>query len=371
MKIGVIGCGGRIKKIIELLLAERPNIEIKSMFDPSEKSIRNFRNSFGEKINSVEKYVEVAEDPEIEWVLIGSINYAHKDQILACLDNRKNVFSEKPVAISIKELKEIQDKFKEKGKSFLVSYPLRYSPHYKKIKDILESGKIGDVISFEFNEVLTFDHGALIMADWRRLEKFSGGHLLEKCCHDFDVINLLIKSLPSRVVSFGGLNFFKPENQHHLKDINLKEKDFETKDSENPFFANKDVVDNQVLILEYRNGARALFHTNCASTIPERRIYICGTKGTLRADVLKGILQMRYLGSTETITVIDDQYKGGHGAGDVFLVKELIEAMEDEEKDHVSLDDGIKSAIVALAAEESRKEDKIVDLEPIWKDFGY
>ena len=90
--------------------------------------------------------------------------------------------------------------------------------------------------------------------------------------------------------------------------------------------------------------------------MPERRIYICGTKGTLRADVLKGILQIKSLGSSETITIIDEEFRGGHGAGDRFLVDELIRAMKDKNAFYNSLDDGIKSAIIALAAEKSRKE---------------
>lgn len=371
MKIGVIGCGGRIKKIITLLKEEMPEVQIKSMFDPSEESLKIFKKEFNEEIITVEDYTKITEDKEIEWILIGSPNYAHKEQIISSLKNKKNIFSEKPLAISFEELKEIKKEFKENGKSFLVSYPLRYSPHYKKVREIVESGKIGKIISFEFNETLTFNHGSFIMSDWRRLEKFSGGHILEKCCHDFDVANLLIKSLPIKVASFGGLNLFKEENNELMKEIKIDWEDFGKKYSKNPFISEKNVVDNQVLILEYQNGVRATFHTNCASTMPERRIYICGTKGTLRTDVLKGILQLKILGSSETITVIDDEFKGGHGAGDKFLVNELVKAIKDKHAFYTSLDEGIKSAAIAIGAEESRKKEIIFNFEKIWKELDY
>jgi predicted dehydrogenase len=371
MKIGIIGAGQRIRNLLRILIKKNPSTIIDSIYDISEESLNQFLGEFGTNIKLAKNYNEITENKEIEWVFVSSPNYAHKDQILSALENGKNVFSEKPLAISLEELKEIKNKFSEKGKSFLVSYPLRYSPHYKKIIEIIESGKIGKITSFEFNETLTFNHGSFIMADWRRLEKFSGGHLLEKCCHDFDVTNLLVKSLPSKIASFGGINTFKKENEDSLKDIKLDWKEFGKKYPKDPFNSEKDTVDNQVVILEYRNGVRATFHTNCASTMPERRIYICGTKGTLRSDVLKGILQLRSLGSTETITVIDDEFRGGHGAGDNFLIDELIEAMKDKRKYHISIDEGIKSAAIALGAEKSRKENIIFDMESVWKDFKY
>jgi predicted dehydrogenase len=371
MKIGVIGCGERIKKILKILVKEMPEVKIKSIFDVSEKQINEFRKDFGKGIKAEKKYEKITKDKEIEWIFVGSPNYAHKDQIISGLKNKKNIFSEKPLAINFEEIKEIKEEFKKNGKRFLVSYPLRYSPHYKKVREILESGKIGKIISFEFNETLTFNHGSFIMSDWRRLEKFSGGHLLEKCCHDFDVANLLIKSLPSRVASFGGLNLFKEENKELIKHIKIDWEEFGRKYPKNPFMSEKDVVDNQVIIFEYRNGVRATFHTNCAATMPERRIYICGTKGTLKTDVLKGFLQVRTIGSSETTMIIDDEFKGGHGAGDKFVVEELIKAMKNEDNFQNSLDEGIQSASVALGAEESRKKGIIFDFENIWKELEY
>jgi predicted dehydrogenase len=368
--VGVLGLGDRMKFIVKSLLGNYDFAEISSVYDPK---ITKENNPFDFLSSS-----EICEDPsevinneKIDWVFIGSPNHVHKSQIISALDKGKNVFSEKPVAISFKELKEIQDKFKEKGKSFLVSYPLRYSPHYKKVREILESGKIGDIVSFEFNETLNFNHGSFIMANWRRLEKLSGGHILEKCCHDFDVTNLLVKSLPSKIASFGGLNFFKPENSYLLDSVKLDWTGYGVKETSNPFTSDKDIIDNQVVILEYRNGVRATFHVNCSATLPERRIYICGTKGAIRTDVLKGILQLRILGSSETITIIDDFFKGGHGEGDGLLIDELVQAMKDKENSYSTLDDGIKSAVTALGAEKSRKKGIIVDLEPIWKEFRY
>jgi len=80
------------------------------------------------------------------------------------------------------------------GRLFNIGLTLRYSPHYRKIKQLLESGAVGDIISMEFNETLDFNHGGYIMGNWRRLREYAGTHLLEKCCHDIDLVNWMVGS---------------------------------------------------------------------------------------------------------------------------------------------------------------------------------
>ena len=94
-----------------------------------------------------------------------------------------------------------------------MGFNLRRSPHYRKLKALLNDGVIGDVVSMDFNETLDFNLGGYIFGDWRRLRENSGPFLLEKCCHDIDLANWMLDSQATRVASFGGLNFFVPENE--------------------------------------------------------------------------------------------------------------------------------------------------------------
>ena len=91
------------------------------------------------------------------------------------------------------------------------------------------------------------------------------------------------------------MNFFKKENSwlydYFVKGLDGKDKNFNVK--LNPFDSNKDIVDNQVAIIEYENSVRATFHTNLSSGLPERRMYICGTKGTIRGDVNNGLIEVQ------------------------------------------------------------------------------
>lgn len=95
----------------------------------------------------------------------------------------------------------------------------------------------------EFNETLKPDHGGYIMGDWRRRTDLSGGHLLEKTCHDFDLVNWILNSKPKKVASFGGLDFFTPENEERLKDHPAYDS-WPGLVKMNPFTSDKDIIDN-------------------------------------------------------------------------------------------------------------------------------
>ncbi len=144
------------------------------------------------------------------------------------------------------------------------------------------------------------NHGGHIAKDgWRRFEKYSGGHILEKCCHDIDIVHWFVGSLPVNVASFGGLNFYVPENKN-LPDKYPEENGKKlwsnwpaiTANSKNPFVTEKDIVDNQVSILEFKNGVRATFHTNTNAAKPERRFYIIGALGTITADLYHNFIKI-------------------------------------------------------------------------------
>ena len=147
VKVGVLGCSFRTKFMLNLL-SKKIDLDVLGLYDKSAQACKSYQDVFGSQAKIYENFDELVSDPNIEWVFIGSINSEHASHINSALENNKNVFSEKPLAISFEELKTIKKNFIEKGKSFLISYPLRYSPHYKKIRNILESGKLGEIVSF-------------------------------------------------------------------------------------------------------------------------------------------------------------------------------------------------------------------------------
>ncbi len=369
-EIGIIGCGQRMIDNLDQLFKINCSLKIIGVYDPDPNSVKKFKEYFKNKAIVYEDYESLIKNPDIDWIFIGSINKFHKEQLIASLMNNKNIFAEKPLVITIDECKEIKKNFKP-NLNFLISYPLRHSLHYKKIKELVDNNEIGEIISMEFNETIPFNHGSFMNTDWRRFKENSGGFIVEKCCHDMDLANWIIKSLPKKVASFGGLNFFVNKNSN-IYDTYTKKRDLEfiNKIIPNPFLIKRDIVDNQVSIIEYANGVRAVFHTNSNSSIPERRMYICGSMGTIRADLLKGEIELQKIFPENEKQVISTKTFDSHGSGDEFLMKNLNEAIVNEE--HVNeFDDALKSTITCVMIEEARTKGQIIDLTSIWKEFGF
>ena len=376
VNIGIIGCGLMGMDIVRRLLRCSDQLNISALYDPNENSIQQAKSELNSSVIVCSDYIDIMKMSDVDWVMIASWNKFHCEQVVAAFEAGKHVFCQKPLAINLEELIQIQNAWKKNKKLFNLGFTLRYSPHYRKIKEIISDGYIGQIISMEFNETLEFNHGGYIMGDWRRLQCNAGTHLLEKTCHDIDIANWMTNSLAKRVASFGGLNYFKPENAHHINRIG-KNKDGKPAYSAmggpinlNPFHSDKDIVDNQVAILEYNNGIRATFHTNLNSAIPERRMYIVGTEGAIRADVLSGEIFVKRIGFETKCENLSTGAKGIHGDGDEFLVRELTESMLNKKTPSVSMKEGVTSAATCFGIDDAMENNTIVNMDPYWKMVG-
>jgi predicted dehydrogenase len=367
--IGVIGIGGRISEVIKKLPGLGETIEVVAMCDPAPTSIERAK-TWAPDATVYEDHEALVRDPAVDWVFIGSWNCFHREHAVAALEAGKHVFCEKPLATSLEDCLAIRRAHEAAGTHFCLGFTLRYSPHYRAIREILEAGEIGRIVSFEFNETLEFNHGAFIHGDWRRKTEWAGSHLLEKCCHDIDLANWMVGARPRRVASFGGCDFFTPEHRHLRETIGPHPESgrpaFEIWDTcpiaDDPFGTDKDIVDNQVVILEYPGPVRATFHTNCATAIPERRMYICGTEGTLRADVIKGSIELRRFG-WGPIEQRDASASGSHGGGDQVLAPSLAGSMLNDAPDFATLEMGLDSAVTVFAVDEALRTGRVVEVE--------
>jgi len=378
VRIGLIGPGSRLQGIVRRLLDAAPAdlVRITAAYDPDPVSIQSLRQSTGIDFEEMTSEDGVACHPDVDWVFIGSWNVFHARQALAALQAGKNVFCEKPLATTLDDCVAIRDAAKKSGRIFSFGLVLRYAPHYQKVKELVSSGTIGDIISFEFNETLGFNHGGYIFGNWRRNTANAGSHLLEKCCHDIDLANWIIGSLPVRVASFGGKDFFVPKNEHHIhrlgpdKNGNPAYGTWPDPHRVNPFSEGADIVDNQVAILQYANGVRATFHTNCNAGIQERRFYICGTEGTIRADAVTGRIEWQRVGHDAQLEEISMGHAGGHAGGDEMMAKRLAGTLLEGAEPLASVEEGLHSCVVAFAIDQALAENKVVELAPWWNTAG-
>jgi len=371
--IGIIGCGARMQDLLGQLPGIGTDIHVAAIFDPDTKKVEEYAQEYHPRARLCVSCDELLKRREIDWVMIGSWNVYHTEQIIAAFKAGKNVFSEKPVAVSLQEHLRILKAQRKYNKLFILGFTLRFSPHYRKIKQLVKDGGIGDILSLEFNETLEFNHGGYIMSGWRRKEEYAGPHVLEKCCHDFDIVNWIVDDRVSKAASFGGLNFFLPENSRHIdrigKDMNGRKayRSWPQAEDADPFSTDKTIVDNQVAVLEFFNGVRATFHTNLNAGQPERRLYIIGTEGSIRSDVYSGKLELRKIGFDSVAEDMSTGIQGMHGGGDTVLCEHFAKILHGFEKPYVGLHQGMESAAVCLAVDRSRTEGRIVDMKSTWR----
>jgi len=370
--IGLIGCGGMGRSLVRRLLELDPRLQVKALLDPDPRSIEATLAELATPPVVCEDLEAMWEVPGVDWVMIASWNCQHAEQTLAAFAAGKEVFCQKPLATNLNDALRMATAWRSSERHFGIGFTLRFSPHYRKIHELLRDGAIGDLISMEFNETLDFNHGGYIMGDWRRLEANAGSHLLEKCCHDIDLANWMTGSRAAQVASFGGRRFFLPENAAHIERIG---RDPEGKAAyqtwrglvkADPFTSDKDIVDHQVAILEYANGVCATFHTNLNAGIPERRMLLLGSEGAIRADLGTGAIDLRRIGFGTTIETVSIPKTDGHGGGDAVLAKEIAAAMLHGKTPAVGLSEALESAVTCFAIDEAMKSSAVINLAAHW-----
>lgn len=370
IRVAVIAAGNRSCAVVRNLLKDsNRNVEIASVYDPDPAQMEyalsaEFWDSPDAK--RCKSSQEAIQTPGVDWVMIFSPNAFHKQHILEAFAAGKPVFTEKPLATSIGDCREIYDAYKKSGLLFATGFVLRYGSIYRKAKALLDSGRFGRIHAIEANENIRPGHGGYIMCNWRRHTNLAGPHILEKCCHDLDLINWYCGSLPIRVAAFGGREFFRPENRELEKKYGAETfhvwRDPHRIDT--PFTDDSDLMDTLVSIAEFRNRVRVTFTATMSNAIPERRLLFHCSEGTVDLDLYQQRIRYKNL-ADEGITEI--KFDGdGHGGGDSLIMVELYNTMLTGSEPVCSGSEGLESAIYALAVDQAARTGEMVNLEPVW-----
>lgn len=245
LKYGVIGCAGRMGMAHLLFLnnvvADRVRVE--ALCDLDAPQAAACADLFPHDVRIFDDYRKLLEIDEIDAVLISTPNNTHKQIALDAFAAGKHVFCEKPLANTLGDCDEIITAA-ERAKKFLqVGLVYRYSPLYRKMRGLINDGEIGPVHMMWCKELLGSFYGR-----WRFKESLSGGAIVEKNCHHFDIFNWMIGSRPKKVCAFGGQNVMKRGQTVETIVMETGEKNI---------VSDSDIVDNAFVMIEYENGARA------------------------------------------------------------------------------------------------------------------
>ncbi len=420
IKVAIAGLGNRGRDNygkIGMLYPDKMEIVAAADIDPKKVALaaEEFRLPGEACFSSAEEML--AEEKLADVMVIATQDRQHVGHAIAALEKGYHLLLEKPVSPEVEECQRLAEAAKRCGRKVVVCHVLRYTPIYQKVKELLEEGVIGDVVSIMASENVGWYHQAhsFVRGNWSN-SKETSPMILQKCCHDMDLYLWLAGKTCESVTSYGDTYLFKKEQapagctKRCLDGCKVKEAcPFDAEkiylDNEETGFrkgnrqwpldvlvpsgpteekimealregrygrcvyhCDNDVVDHQVVNLKMTDGTTMSF-TMCAFT-PEISRYarFMGTKGEMRVNMVGKIenceISIRRFDSgmpVETVNVAELAGDfSGHGGGDERMLVEFLDMIsgEKEESSYVtSLDKSLESHYCALAAEYSRTHD--------------
>jgi len=218
-KYALVGTGGRAGLYIEAISGKwKDNAQLVAFCDTNQTRM-NYANTLLSQAGAAPASTWKAADfdtmihetrPDI--VIVTTMDRTHDEYIVRALHAGCDVITEKPMTIDEKRALRILDAIEETGRQVRVAFNYRYAPHHSKIRELLMNDTIGEVFSVHFEWLLNTEHGADYFRRWHREKRNSGGLLVHKSTHHFDLMNFWLDSYPERVYAEGGLRFYGKEN---------------------------------------------------------------------------------------------------------------------------------------------------------------
>ena len=353
VRYGIIGCGHMgLEHATDIRALE--GTAVTAGADPNRDSRETFHSAV-DGIVMFEDHIEMLKSGLCDAVVLAAPNYLHKDLLLDIARYPVHVLAEKPLATTVDACREVISAFEGTDRVAWMGLEYRYKPAIARLLDLAGSGEIGEPVMMFIRE-----HRYPFLekvGDWNRFRRKSGGTLVEKCCHFFDLTNLVAGSRPMRVMASGG------QDVNHLD---------ETYDGEA-----SDILDNALVIVDYESGMRAgLDLSMFAESGPwEQEIAVTGGSGKVEAfvpiDPGAGFGRIR-VGARESGVVVDEQlggdpvrYQGVHSGADFLEHVDFLDAIRSGTPPLVTFEEGLWSVAVGQAAHMSIDEGRIVEVAEI------
>jgi len=353
-------------------------------------------------------------DHQIDTVIVTSIDRTHHHYIARAMRAGCDVITEKPLTIDAPKCAEIIAAQHETGRTIRVAFNYRYAPRHSKVKELLQSGVIGEIFSVHFEWLLDTNHGADYFRRWHRDKRNGGGLLVHKATHHFDLVNWWINSTPQTVFAMGDLRFYGRDNAEargeprayvrgtgdpatagdpFALDLSKNEEmctlyhECEAADGyrrdQNVFGDGISIEDDMGVMVRYRNRAVLTYHLTAYSPGEGYRVCFNGSRGRLELDVVEtpyakpgqgdlnsvvnvGGATALDIKESSTITLrphwgpaqnipLPAATGGGHGGADGLLLNDLFgePGSPDPLGRAAGLPDGIASIMTGIAANRS------------------
>jgi predicted dehydrogenase len=428
----VVGTGHRVRMYLDAMSGDhKDDAELVGMLDPNPGRLAvhgTWLSEAGLDMSGVatghpDQLEQVIKDNRADRAIITSPDFTHAGLIARALDAGVDVVVEKPLTIDPESTRQIAQAVERTGRQVVVTHNYRYSPRNSGLKDLIKNGSIGTPLSVTFEWVLDTAHGADYFRRWHRDKANSGGLLIHKASHHFDLINWLLADTPSVVYARGGVRFYGAENaaargmparaergthdgprtpweldlrsDPRLKALYLDNESYDGyRRDQDVFGPGVTTEDNLAVIVDYARGATLSYALNAHSPWEGYRIAVNGDEGRAELEVVEraavlvdanGSVLIDPSAVPESVTraggerltlqrhwevaqdVKIEEGTGGHGGGDALLLADVFRGPGDDWLERPSnWVDGIRSIAVGMAGNESLRTGlpvKIADLD--------
>lgn len=417
----VVGTGGRAEMFIKALTSADQDVgALVAMCDRNPGRLELWRSRVPDACQSLPLYGEDDFDRMIaearpDTVIVTTMDRFHDKYIVRALELGCDAITEKPMTIDAPRCRRIVDTVRRTGRTVRVTFNYRYAPPRTQVKELLLAGTIGQVLSVDFHWLLDTSHGADYFRRWHRRKENSGGLMVHKATHHFDLVNWWLGTVPEEVHAHGKRAFYTPETARRLglddraerchgcpaaekcrfrldmasnksmRELYLDQEHHDGYQRDRCVFSDQiDIEDTMNLNVRYRNGVLMSYSLNAFSPWEGYVITFNGTEGRLEHRTT----ETTYISGDGRVpgeTVADASYirvypafetmyevplrtgAGGHGGGDRLLLNDVFRpgATPDPLRRAADHRAGAYSILTGVAANESMATGRPVRIEDL------
>jgi myo-inositol 2-dehydrogenase/D-chiro-inositol 1-dehydrogenase len=349
LRYGVIGTGMMGCEHLRYL-KELPGARVTAIADPDERSRGYGRLAAGREVEVYSDYRELLARAPVDVVVIASPNFTHFEVLREVFRTEKHVLVEKPLCTTIEDCLRVVEAAEKHRGIVWVGMEYRYLRPVARLVEEVHAGAVGRLHMLAIRE-----HRFPFLpkvGDWNRFSRYTGGTLVEKCCHFFDLMHLVTGSRPLCVYASGG------------RDVNHLDERY---DGETP-----DILDNAYVVVDFESGARGLLDLCmfAENSSHELELAATGDRGKAEAFVPKGQVILTRRDRNEPTTIdckVDTRLVrlGGHQGSTFFEHLALRDAIRAGTEPIVSAADGALAVAVGVAGERSVRERRPVELREL------
>ena len=397
----IVGTGHRATGMWGKDLAERytNELEFVGLCDKNAKRAEAGRKLIGVNCPTFTNFDEMLDKSKPDLLMVTTMDSTHHQFITKALSKGIDVITEKPMVTEAVQCQAVLDAEKTYGRKITVAFNYRYAPKHEKIKEIIQSGEIGQVTSVDFSWYLDTSHGADYFRRWHRLKAGGGSLWVHKATHHFDLINWWLAADPVEVSAYGALNVYGrngrfrhtncrscphkdkcPFHWDMTKDARLMKLYAECEDVDGyyrdgcVFREDVDIYDTMSAVVRYSNGVTMSYSLNAAMPIEGYRLAFNGTKGRLEVRDYERQPWKVERDSTAFLTKNFGKHEeiemplmgGGHSGGDDRLRDVIFKGAKVSE--HLKLPDsraGAMSCLTGIAARTSIEQQRPVKISEL------